>query len=131
MAEHLHYKYIMGKQYSQSNYLCSDLVTVQIAEPCGRQLRITANLEEIGPKCLSLLVDSAIVAGSQVTVETRGVILRGQARKAEHSQDLGWFIEVRLAPDSRWSRARYTPAHILAPAVIPEPAFCRHGVHLR
>jgi hypothetical protein len=122
LAEQLHYIGIMGRQNSQSHYLCSDLVTVQFTDPAGRRKRITANLEEIAPQRLSLLVDSRIPAGSSATIEAPGLILRGRARKCERSEDLGWFIEVRLAPDSRWSRARFTPAHLLA----PPPIFCRH-----
>jgi hypothetical protein len=116
----------MGKQNSQSHFLCSDLVTVQFTDPAGRRRRITANLEEIAPQRLSLLVESRIPAGSRATVEMPGLILRGRARKAEHSRELGWFIDVRLAPDSRWSRARYTPEHMISPEVAAGPVFCRH-----
>lgn len=112
----------MGNRNSQTHYLCSDLVTVQFTDRAGRRRRLTANLEEIAPNRLSLLVDSRIPAGSHATVEMPGLTLRGRARRAEHSGDLGWFIDVRLAPDSRWSRDRFTPAHLL----VPPPNFCRH-----
>jgi hypothetical protein len=113
----------MGNHNKQINYLCSDLVTVNYTDRAGCRQRVTANLEEIAPNRLSLLVDLRIPTGSRATIEVRGLILRGRARKSEHSDDLGWFVEVRLAPDSQWSRDRYTPAHMLN----PEPSFCRHS----
>lgn len=116
----------MGKLNSKSHYLCSDLVTVQFTDRAGRCQRVTANLEEIAPHRLSLLLDSRIPFGSHATVEMPGLTLRGHARRAEHSSDLGWFIEVRLAPDSRWSRERFTPAHLLPSPSATSPNFCRH-----
>lgn len=116
----------MGKLNSKSHYLCSDLVTVQFTDRAGRRQRVTANLEEIAPHRLSLLVDSRIPFGSCATVEMPGLTLRGRARRAEHSNDLGWFVEVRLAPDSRWSRERFTPAHMLTAPIGSRPDFCRH-----
>ena len=126
MAGQLHYTDIMGNYNSKSQYLCSDLVTVHFTDPTGRKMRTTANLEEIAPNSLCLLVDSRIAAGSRTTIELKGLILRGQAGKVEHNQCLGYFVEVRLAPDSRWSRERYTPAHMLPSANSQEPTFCRH-----
>ena len=121
----------MSTRNSQMHYLCSDLVTVNFTDHAGHRRRITANLEEIAPHRLSLLMDSRIPAGTRATIETKGLTLRGCARRAEHSQNLGWFIEIRLAPESRWSRDRFSPEHLLAATLPPQPVFCRHSSHAK
>jgi len=73
-----------------------------------------ANLEEIGPRRASLLVEARIPRGALTTIETQGQRLQGYARGAVHEEMLGWFVDVRLAPGSGWSRRQYTPEHLLS-----------------
>mgnify|MGYP000862461923 CR=1 FL=1 len=103
----------MQHQHWAPTYLCSELVSLQYVDAAGRQKRTTANLEEIGPNCASLLVEARIPRGARTTIETQGQRLQGYARGAVHEEPLGWFVDVKLSPDSSWSRRRYTPEHLL------------------
>lgn len=104
----------MQHQHWAPTYLCSELVSLQYVDATGRRRRTTANLEEIGPRCASVLVDARIPRGAFTTIETQGQRLLGVVRGAVHEEQLGWFVEVRLAPESSWSLKRYSPEHLLS-----------------
>ncbi|MBN8731403.1 MAG: hypothetical protein J0L64_12740 [Acidobacteria bacterium] len=104
----------MQHQHWAPTYLCSELVSLHYVDAAGRSQRTMANLEEIGPRRASLLVEARIPRGALTTIETQGQRLQGYARGAVHEALLGWFVDVRLAPDSSWSRGHYSPEHLLS-----------------
>ena len=104
----------MQHQHWAPTYLCSELVSLHYVDAAGRSQRTTANLEEIGPNCASLLVEARIPRGALTTIETQGQRLQGYARGAVHEAPLGWFVDVKLSPGSSWSRRRYSPEHLLS-----------------
>lgn len=104
----------MQHQHWAPTYLCSELVSLSYVDALGRRRRVVANLEEIGPRSASVLVESRVPYGAAMTIETNGQQLRGTSRGAVHSAPLGWFVDVQLAAGSRWSRARFAPEHLLS-----------------
>ncbi|MCC7235168.1 MAG: hypothetical protein IT163_07685 [Bryobacterales bacterium] len=110
----------MHHQHRATYFLCSELVSLQFVDGSGRRHTLTANLEEIGPRRLSVLSERRIPPGSPTTIETKGQSLRGYARSAVRSEPLGWIVDVRLAPNSCWSQELFTPEHLLEPL---RPAF--------
>jgi len=114
----------MHHQHRASYFLCSELVSLQFTDGSGRH-KLTANLEEISPRHLSLLSERRIPPGAPTIIETRGQSLRGIARSAVRQEPLGWIVDVRLAPSSPWSQDLFTPEHLLEPPRLWFHAPCR------
>ena len=95
-------------------YLCSNLVTVK-KETGTERSAIHGNLEEIGESNVLVLLDSPIRRGTRVTVSAGCHRLKGSVKSWNFEPDLGYFVEVQLTADSRWSKAWFTPQHLLGP----------------
>src|SRR5262245_18933890 len=102
------------QQSSNHPYLCSELVTVTTCS--SRETKILrGNLEEIGERNALVLVDSPLGYGTQLQVNTEGHRLRGQVRSWSFEPELGYFVDVQLDADSRWSMQRFVPKHFVCP----------------
>ena len=103
----------MGLQANHHHYLCSQLVTVEYLDPSGQNRSGTGNLEEISPTRLCILTAFEIPPGSSVAVLCQGHKLRGRAQKGVRNDWLGWIWDVRLEPESRWSKRLFLPEYLL------------------
>ena len=95
-----------------SQYLCSQLVTIEYLDALGQNLSLTGNLEEISPARLLVLSESNIPLGSSVVVQCQGHRLSGRIQKADRHDQLGWFWDIRLQGNSRWSEKLFLPEHL-------------------
>src|SRR5688572_7281369 len=102
-----------------SQYLCSQLVTIEYLDALGQDLSLTGNLEEISPTRLLVLSESNIPLGISVVVQCQGHRLNGRIQKAVRDDQLGWFSAVRLKANSRWSEKLFLPEHLFK---LPIPA---------
>ena len=89
---------------SKSDYrhLCSELVFITRADrraPKG----ILGNLEEIGEKFAEILADCSFPRATAVRILTKDHELEGFVEDCRRDEHLGFFIKIRLAPESRWS----------------------------
>jgi hypothetical protein len=50
-----------------------------------------------------------------VHIACREHVLRGATKSCEYNRELGYFVEIELAPASRWSRRWFSPRHLIAP----------------
>jgi len=92
--------------------LCSELVFITRADrraPKG----ILGNLEEIGERFAEILADCSFPRATAVRILTKDHELEGFVEDCRRDQDLGFFIKIRLAPQSRWSEQWFTPQHLL------------------
>ena len=96
-------------------YLCSELVTVTSHDSSGEAKVMSGNLEEIGEWSARVLLDSPLHRGSQVTVNAGDNCLNGRVKSWSFEPDLGYFVDVRLNSESRWTKAWFTPEHMLGP----------------
>src|ERR1019366_10808751 len=94
----------MAKQLSVDRNWCSELVTVVNVTRKGVAEAVTGNLEEIGERSAVVLTDCPLPVASRVHIACREHVLRGVTQPCEFHGDLGYFIEIELAPASRWSR---------------------------
>ena len=92
--------------------LCSELVIVTSTHRRGRQ-GILANLEEIGERFVELLMDSSFPRATSVRIVTKDHELEGFVQDCRRDPQLGFFVKVKLAPQSRWSERWFTPKHLL------------------
>ena len=99
-----------------SYHLCSELVSVSWHDTarCG-------NLEEIGEWTALLLLDDPVPRGAKIRIQCQAHQLCGSVETCTSEPPLGFFVAVRLDPDSRWSEKWFTPQHYLALQCEPVP----------
>jgi hypothetical protein len=101
----------MQDRNSVSRHLCSQLVSIV----CSAGDRIVpGNLEEIGRASALVLADAPIRSGASVRITCGMEQLRGIVKTCSFNRQLGFFVEVDLAPDSLWWPGWFTPQHLLA-----------------
>jgi len=103
----------MLKQVSLQRNWCSELVSVVCVDRNGGSKFITGNLEEIGERSALVLTEAPIPSASRVHIVCSSHVLRGLTKACEFDRLLGYFIEIELAPASRWSRQWFSPRHLL------------------
>jgi hypothetical protein len=102
----------MVKQQTLERNWCSELVSVvRVSHGCTES--IAGNLEEIGERMALVVTETRIPAGSRVHIACKSHVLRGIAESCRFDRMLGYLIEVRLAPASRWSRDWFAPEHLV------------------
>jgi len=94
-------------------HLCSELVSVLCSNFNQWPSIISANLEEIGEWSAVLLADSPIRCGTTVQVSCEASQLKGVVESCDFEGPLGFFVGVRLDPESRWSQKWFAPKHLL------------------
>lgn len=103
----------MAKQVSLERHWCSELVAVVLVNRRGASESVTGNLEEIGERSALVLTDCPLPLATRVHIACRRHVLRGVTKGCEFNRRLGYFIEIELAPASRWSRRWFSPRHLL------------------
>ena len=103
----------MAKQLSVERNWCSELVTVVSVTRRGVEESVAGNLEEIGERSALVLAESPLPIASRVHIACRKHVLRGVTKSCELHSELGYFVEIELAPASRWSRRWFSPSHLL------------------
>ncbi len=93
-------------------HLCSELVFITRADRRGRQATL-ANLEEIGEWFAEVLTECAFPRDAVVRIVSKAHQMEGVVEACTRQQPLGFFVKVRLAPQSRWSEHWFTPQHLL------------------
>jgi len=90
-------------------YLCSELIDLTFSDGRGQ----SANLEEIGENSALVLTEQPVRRGVQVNINCGNHTLKGIAGACRFDKLLGYFVEIRLAPASRWSQHWFAPEHLL------------------
>ena len=102
----------MQDSKSMCRNLCSELVFITRADRRAPE-GILGNLEEVGEKFAEILADRSFPRATAVRILTKDHELEGFVEDCRRDQTLGFFIKVRLAPQSRWSEQWFTPRHLL------------------
>jgi hypothetical protein len=90
-------------------------VSVVRVNRTGGSESIAGNLEEIAERSAVVLTESPVPIQSRVHVACGTHVLRGVSKSCEYDPVLGYFIEIELAPASRWSRGWFSPRHLVTP----------------
>jgi hypothetical protein len=99
-------------------YLCSDLVNLTFSDDRGQ----SANLEEIGEYSALVLTEQPVPRGAKLNINCGSHALDGIAGACSFDKILGYFVEIRLDAESRWSPQWFAPEHLLALARTPAKA---------
>jgi hypothetical protein len=96
------------------NHLCSEQVS--IARLSGRRSAedLNGNLEEIGEWSALILAQDPVPPGTKVRVKGKEHELKGFVRSCTFDRVLGFFIDVWLLTESRWSEKWFVPEHLFA-----------------
>ena len=92
--------------------MCSEVVFLARVDP-GSGPAVLSNLEEIGEDFAEVLTDRAFPGGSAVQIVTKTSVLQGLVECCSRDMVLGFFVRVKLYPESRWSPGSFTPEHSL------------------
>ncbi len=109
--------------------LCAGLIELRWTGTDGVSLAAIANLDDVSPGGVSLLLDRRLPSGTLVEFTYNGQKVSGAVRycnPAEH----GWIAGVQFGPDSKWDPAVSPPEHLLDPKSIPENARLGEGARL-
>jgi hypothetical protein len=100
----------MNPSINTHPYLCSELVSIAAEHSPS----VCGNLEAISQSRLVVLTDIPLRQGTQVSINTKEHVLKGTVERCNIHEPLGCYIEVRLKPESRWSKRWFVPEHLLA-----------------
>ena len=100
---------------------CSELVSVLCRHDDGRLFKVPGNLEEIGESSALVLTEASIRPGTKVIVDCKAHKLRGVVQSRWLDEHLGFFVEIRLNPGSRWSQRWFSKEHLLPRFKVPRP----------
>ena|SRR5271166_5925384 len=95
-------------------HLCSELVSIVRLHSCRSAQALAGNLEEIGEWSALILTDAAVRPGTKVRVRGEVHELKGSVRRCTNDRLLGFFIEIGLDTESRWSEKWFVPQHLFA-----------------
>jgi hypothetical protein len=105
-------------------YLCSELVTITRLSKRRTVEELAGNLEEIGEGSALILTQAAVPLGVRLGVKGESEVLKGTVMSCSHDLMLGFFIEVHLDTESRWSEKWFVPKHLLALSTIMTDLAC-------
>jgi len=100
----------MNRSFSTHPYLCSELVLIDT----GYSPIIPGNLEAIGRSSALVLTQTSVTRKTDVSIHTKDHILKGIVERCIFDEPLGCYVEIRLKPESRWSKTWFNPQHLLA-----------------
>jgi hypothetical protein len=92
--------------------MCSEVVFIARAD-AGNGPALLSNLEEIGEDFAEVLTDRPFPGGSAVQIVTKTSVLQGLVENCHRDKALGFFVRVKLYPESRWSPGSFIPQHML------------------
>jgi hypothetical protein len=113
----------------EDRLLCAGLVELRWTDADGKKCVTVANLDDVSPEGVSLLLDSPLLQGTRIEFPLSGQTMGGEVRYC-NPVDIGWIAGVHLAPDSNWDPSVCPPDHLLDPKSIPEGAQLRKGARL-
>ncbi|HUQ95738.1 MAG TPA: hypothetical protein VM120_28930 [Bryobacteraceae bacterium] len=89
-------------------------MSIRTIDCSGRTQVIYGNLEEMGEWSALLLLEAPVAQGTHVTVNAESGRLTGQVHSWSWEPELGYFVDVQLDAESRWSADWFQPQHFVA-----------------
>ena len=102
----------MLRERSEARMLCADLVDIRWKDKTGRGRKATAVLEDISASGACLQLDAPIPQNTIVQICHPKGSLQGAVRYCVY-RDIGYFVGLKFEADSKWSRRRFQPQHML------------------
>lgn len=105
------------RQRSEVRFLCADLVKLRWIEGREREQEQVVVLENISVSGACVQSEVAIPENARVKLDCRKQEFRGRVRSC-YFRDDAYFVDIEFDADSRWSKEKFTPEHLLDPRKI-------------
>jgi len=102
---------------SERRFLCSDLVLLRWLGKAQREQQQTVVLENISASGACVQSEVAAVENQRVSIICRRQEFHGRVRSC-YFRDDGYFIGIEFDADSKWSKEKYLPEHLLDPREV-------------
>jgi len=102
----------MNERRSESRMLCADLVEVCWSDRTGHSRSAMANLEEVSVRGAHLLLDVALLPGTDLVLRMKQGDMSATVTDCRHEPDFGFAITVQLPKKCRW---KSHPRHLFDP----------------
>jgi hypothetical protein len=104
----------MSEQRAEPRFLCSHLVTLRWSEASHRERSETVVLENISCSGACVQSELSIPENTRVRMVCPKSEFCGYVRSC-YLRDEGYFIGIAFDADSKWSKAKFKPEHLLDP----------------
>jgi hypothetical protein len=101
---------------AEPRFLCSDLVTLRWSDD-ERPREETVVLENISTSGACVQAEVPVTENAVVALLCGSAEFRGYVRSC-YLRDAGYFIGIAFHADSKWSKARFQPEHMLDPRTV-------------
>jgi hypothetical protein len=123
------------------HHLCSEQVSIARLSDRRSAPAFDGNLEEIGEWSALILTQDPVLPGTKVRVKGKTHELKGFVRSCTFDRLLGFFIDIGLDAESRWSEKWFVPEHlfVLCPSMryftesapkVPEKVLLARTAHV-
>jgi hypothetical protein len=92
--------------------LCADVVEVAWGERTGERKSATGLLEDISISGACLQLETAVPLGVEIRWQSSKHEFTGTVRYCVY-REIGYFVGVEFAAESKWSEKSYKPQHLL------------------
>ena len=107
----------MPEKRTEPRFLCSDLVLLRWSEGDLRGREETVVLENISASGACVQAEVPVIENSGVTLLCGSAEFHGYVRSC-YLRDAGYFIGIAFDADSKWSKAKFQPEHLLDPRTV-------------
>jgi hypothetical protein len=110
-----------------TQYMCSEIVQLELLENDGEMPASTAILEEISLSGACIQMESPMPEGAALRLVCStgpgGCELEGKVVECRHRDQLGYFVHIGFKPESQWWADHYAPEHLFDPTSLV-PRIC-------
>ena len=107
----------MAEQRTEPRYLCSDLVTLCWQESAQGERKEAVVLENISVSGACVQAEISVPNSASVRLVCGQAEFHGCVRFS-YWRDDGYFIGIAFDAHSKWSKAKFTPEHLLDPSEV-------------
>ena len=107
----------MADQRAEPRYLCSDLATLYWQENAQGEHKEAVVLENISASGACVQAESSVPESATVRLVCDNAEFHGCVRFC-YWRDDGYFIGIAFDADSKWSKAKFEPEHLLDPSEV-------------
>jgi hypothetical protein len=102
----------MQERRTEVRMLCADMVDVTWHDRLGHSCSATGLLEDISQSGACLQLERTVPLGVSICWRSAEHEFQGTVRYCVY-REIGYFVGVEFAPESRWTEGSFQPQHLL------------------
>ena len=107
----------MPEKRAEPRFLCSDLVTLRWFDDERRRREETVVLENISASGACVQAEVPVMESAGVTLLCGSAEFHGYVRSC-YLRDEGYFVGIAFDADSKWSKTKFQPEHLVDPRTV-------------